>query len=131
MPGSVSNAAPSGVLPLVLCEAFVQSREYIVAENRYRNGESQRRVDTTTSRKRWRFTGRAQPGLLDELRTFYLSHRHGAFYFYDLWETSPLFSYDATGAASVGRYTVRFEGEFAPTLSFPRSQVGLELVELA
>jgi hypothetical protein len=131
MPGSVQNAAPSGVFPKVLSRSFVQSREYKVEENRYRNGESQRRVDTATSRKTWQFTGLADADLLDELRAFYLAHIHTPFYFYDPFETSPQFSHDPTGAATVGRYTVVFEGGFVPVIAWPRSEVPFSLIEVA
>jgi hypothetical protein len=54
MPGSVQNAAPLTVLPASLSRAFVHEREYPVLDNEYRNGESQRSVQATNSRKRWR-----------------------------------------------------------------------------
>lgn len=86
-----------------------------------------------TSRKRWQLTKRLAPTDLATLRTFYNSANgpHGAFYFYDVFETSPKFSYDATGVATVGRYTVRFDSPWQET-SFPaRSNTQLALVELA
>ena len=131
MPGSVLNAAPTTVMPFSLCSAFVQSREWIVEENRYRNGESQRRVDTATSRKSWSMQGLYTPTLLLAMRTFWLARRHEPFYFYDPWETSPIFSHDPTGTATTGRYVVRFEGEWAQTSLLPRSDVPLRMVESA
>jgi hypothetical protein len=54
MPGNVQNAAPATVLPLSLCKSFVHERAYPLIENEYKNGESQRSVLATNSRRRWR-----------------------------------------------------------------------------
>lgn len=133
MPGSVENAAPTTVMPSNLCRAFVHSREYPVIGNEYRNGESQRSVEAATSRKRWMFTKRLPPAQLQALRDFYTARNgpHEAFYFYDPFETNPKFSYDPTGAAVVGRYTVRFNSEWSQSVGPGRSDVQIELIEVA
>ncbi len=133
MPGSVSNAAPSTVLPLSLSRAFVHSREYPVQVNEYRNGESQRGRLADTSRKRWRIGKRLTPAALQALRDFYDARKgpQEPFYFYDPWETVPKFSCDPTGTAIQGRYTVRFEGVWSQSSGPPRSDVEITLVELA
>jgi len=133
MPGSVQNASPLTVLPASLSRAFVHEREYPVVDNEYRNGESQRSVQATNSRKRWRLAKRLTPAQLGALRDFY-DARKGAtepFYFYDPYETSPKFSHDPTGQAVAGRYTVRFAGEWSQTVGLGRSDVNVELIELA
>jgi hypothetical protein len=133
MPGSIQNASPSTVLPQTLCRAFVHSWEYPVIENEYRNGESQRAVLADGSRKSWRLAKRLTAARLAELRAFYQA-RKGAqepFYFYDPWETLPKFSWDPTGEAVAGRYTVRFEGDWSQTVELGRSDVQVELIELA
>jgi hypothetical protein len=133
MPGSVQNAAPLTVLPNSLCRAFARSQEYPVVENEYRNGESQRAVLASNSRKRWRLAKRLPPTLLEQLRDFYEARKGPTepFYFYDPYETNPKFTYDPTGAATAGRYSVRFEGEWNQTAGLGRSDVSIELVELA
>ena len=133
MPGSVQNAAPSTVMPWSLCTAFVRSQEYPVQENEYRNGESQRSVLATNSRKRWRLAKRLTPAELQALRDFYDARKgpEEPFYFYDVWETNPKFSYDPTGQATQGRYTVRFEGGWEQSAGIGLIEVTLELVELA
>ncbi len=133
MPGSVQNAAPATVLPASLSRAFVHEREYPVLDNEYRNGESQRSVQATNSRKRWRLAKRLTPAQLQALRDFYDARKGPTepFYFYDPYETSPKFSYDPTGQAVAGRYTVRFNGEWSQTVSLGRSDVNIELIELA
>ena len=133
MPGSVLNAAPATVLPLSLCKSFVHERAYPLIENEYKNGESQRSVLAATSRKRWRLTKRLPPVVLQTLRNFF-DARDGStepFYFYDPYDTNPKFSYDPTGIATVGRYTVRFNGDWQQSSGPGRSEVQIELLELA
>jgi hypothetical protein len=133
VPGSIQNSSPSAVLPLSLCRAFAQERSYPVTENEYRNGESQRSVQATTSRKRWRMAKRLSPTALAALRDFYDARRGATepFYFYDPYETSPKFSHDPTGQATAGRYTVRFDSEWSQSVGLGRADVSLEMIELA
>lgn len=133
MPGSVENAVPTTVLPWSLCRAFGHAREYVIVDNRYRNGESQRGRLTETSRKRWTTARRLAPALLEEFREFFEA-RKGAtesFYFYDPWETNPKFSYDPTGENTIGRYTVRFDCPWSQTVGMGRADVEISLVEVA
>jgi len=133
MPNSIKNAAPSTVLPQSLCRAFAHTREYPVMENQYRNGESQRSVQATTSRKRWRLEKHLTPAQLQTLRAFYEA-RNGPvdpFYFYDPYETNPKFSYDQTGAATTGRHIVRFDCEWSQSADLATSSITIELIELA
>jgi len=133
MPDSVQNAVPAAVLPQSLYRAFVHTREYPVIENEYRSGESQRSVEASTSRKRWRLAKRLTPLQLQELRDFYEARNGPAepFYFYDPYETSPKFSHDPTGQAVQGRHTVRFNCEWSESLSAGRAEVEIELLEIA
>ncbi|MCL4854511.1 MAG: hypothetical protein KJZ78_24390 [Bryobacteraceae bacterium] len=133
MPDSVQNAAPATVLPQSLCRAFARMQDYPVLENGYKNGESQRSVQATNSRKRWRLAKRLTPAQLDELRTFY-DARSGPvepFYFYDPYETNPKFTSDPTGAATTGRYTVRFDCDWNQSCGPGRADVQIEMIELA
>jgi phage-related protein len=120
-------------MPASLSRAFVHEREYPVLDNEYRNGESQRSVQATNSRKRWRLSKRLTPAQLSALRDFYEARRgpQEPFYFYDPWETAPRFSSDPTGQATQGRYTVRFEGGWEQSTGIGLIEVALELVELA
>jgi phage-related protein len=133
MPGSVANATPTAVLLPSLCRTFAHTREYPVVDNEYRNGESQRSVQASTSRKKWKLTKRLTPSQLAALRNFY-DARGGSlepFYFYDPYETNPKFSYDPTGMAVTGRYTVRFNGDWSQLVGPGRSNVQIELIEIA
>ncbi|GIU74779.1 MAG: hypothetical protein KatS3mg004_1866 [Bryobacteraceae bacterium] len=133
MPGSVQNAAPLTVLPASLSRAFVHEREYPVIDNEYRNGESQRFVQATNSRRRWRLAKRLTAAQLSALRDFYDARKGPTepFYFYDPYETSPKFSHDPTGQALPGRYTVRFAGSWEQSSLVARTDVSIELVEVA
>jgi hypothetical protein len=133
MPGSLENAVPVAVLPQSLSRAFVHTREYPVIDNEYRNGESQRSITASTSRKRWRLAKRLTPPQLQALRDFYEARNGPAepFYFYDPYETNPKFSYDPTGQAIQGRHTVRFNCEWSQSVSLGRAEVEIELLEVA
>jgi len=133
MPGSVANAAPATVLPVSLSRAFTHERSYPLVENEYKNGESQRSVLSTNSRKRWRLSKRLTPAALQTLRDFY-DARNGAaeaFYFYDPYETNPKFSSDPSGQTTTGRYTVRFNSGWQQSCGPARSDAEIELLELA
>jgi len=133
MPGSVANAAPATVMPNSLSRAFEHTREYPVIDNEYRNGESQRSTQASTSRKHWKLTKRLPPTQLAALRNFYDARNgtHEPFYFYDPYETSPKFSYDPTGVAVTGRYVVRFDSDWSQSVTPGRSDVDVQLIELA
>ncbi len=133
MPGPVRSSTPSTVLPRYLCRALSRSQAYPVADNEYRNGESQRSASVTNSRKRWRVAKRLTPDRLEELRTFYDARKGPTepFYFYDPYETVPKFSHDPTGTALPGRYTVRFDCAWEQSCGLGRSEVSIELIEVA
>jgi len=133
MPGSVQNAAPLTVMPASLSRAFVHEREYPVLDNEYRQGESQRSVQASNSRKRWRLVKQLAPAALTTLRDFYNARRGPIepFYFYDPYETSPKFTHDPTGQATAGRYTVRFANPWSESVTLGRTDLAIELVELA
>ncbi len=132
MPGTVSVAAPATVMPWNLCKAFRHDREYPTLQNDYRNGESQRSLLADSSRKRWTISQRLIPADLDTLRDFYDARAggHQPFYFYDVWETSPKFSYDPTGVQTSGRYIVRFDNGWSQVAGIGRLDVPLSLVEV-
>ncbi len=134
MPGNVSSATSSTVMPLSLSRLFEHSREYTVRENEYLNGESQRRAMTSTSRKYWRLSKRLTPTEYDALLAFFVA-RNGPvqpFYFYDGTETVTDWSWDATGVSTTARYTVVFRNQrWVATFSIPRHEVDIELTEVA
>lgn len=120
-------------MPSSLCTAFQSSREYPLIENEYKNGESQRSVQAATSRKRWQLGKRLTPAALQTLRAFYDARNgtHEPFYFYDPYETNPKFSWDPTGEETTGRHTLRFNSDWSQSVGPGRSEVQIELIELA
>jgi len=120
MPGSVQNAAPVAVLPVTLSRAFVHEREYAVLDNEYRNGESQRSMLASTSRKRWKLAKRLTPSQIAELRSFYEARKGAteAFFFYDPYDTAH------------GRYAVRFDSSWEQTASPGRIDTEIALIEV-
>lgn len=120
-------------MPWSLCVAFSHSRQYPLQVNEYMNGESQRQLQASTSRKSWKLARRVTSDQLALLRAF-VEARKGPtqpFYFYDVWETSPKFSYDATGVAVAGRYVVRFDGPWSHALNIARIDVSaFSLIEI-
>lgn len=132
MPGAVVAANPTTVMPYSLANAFVQTRTYSVDTNRYPDGSMQSRALVTDSRRSWRVNRRATAVQLGLLRAFYLTQLGPSreFYFYDPYETVPIFSYDNTGAAISGRYTVRFVGQFQSALDWGRNPLQVEICEV-
>lgn len=133
MPGNVANAVVAGVMPESLCYAFEAIREWAVLENLYVDGVSQRAVRTTTSRKAWSITKRLTASELEELRDFFEARRGiEAFYFYDGTETSPKWTYDESGVATIGRYTVVFhEKSWSQVVGIgARGEVSLTIIEV-
>jgi hypothetical protein len=141
MPGSVANCVipiVSGnplVFPFALCRAFTESSAFAARVNEYHDGTTQRAAVVTTSRKSWKLTERLTPAQMATLRTFLLTYPTTAFYFYDLKQptTGQLegANYDPTGAALPGRYSVRLNGDLIETIYIARTEIGVELVEIA
>jgi hypothetical protein len=131
MPSNVAAAAPVTVLPKIIALNFTRIYERPAHVNQYMNGECQTGSYITYDRGRWRFTGRLTNTLRQALRAFYIA-RSGSlepFYLIDPWETSPAFTYDPED--TYGRHTVRFDCGWQDALELGRSNVDLELVEIA
>ncbi len=135
MPGNVSLAEATAVLPATLCKEFSSSRDYPVLVNSYPSGESQREIMATNSRKAWKLRRRLTAAQMTALRDFFDARGADPFFFYDPMqpaESQPIGSnWDETGASLQGRYTVRFQGAFSQDMGIGLGEVELELVELA
>lgn len=135
MPGNVSLADASAVLPQTLCKEFTYERDYPVQINEYADGSSQREIMATNSRKRWTIKRRLTATEMAALRDFYEARGADPFFFYDPFEPAdgqPIGSnWDETGVSLQGRFTVRFQGAFSQDMDLGLGEVALELVELA
>jgi len=141
MPGSVANAVVPVVaghplvFPFGLCRVFTETLTYAARVNEYHDGTTQRQALVSSSRRSWKLTRRLTPSLITTLRAFMLAHPTDAFYFYNPFEpgTGQLegSNYDSTGASLTGRYTVRLSGDLAETINIARTEISVELVEIA
>ena len=135
MPGNVTLANATEVLPRALCREFSLSRDYPVLVNDYPDGSSQREIQATNSRRTWKQSRRVTPSDMEDLLEFFDARGADPFFYYDPMEPAtgqPIGSnWDATGASLQGRYTVRFASEFSQSMGPALGEVGLELVELA
>ncbi len=138
MPGAVLPVSPVSVMPKLLARSFTQNRQWEVDENLYIDASYQSTGSglVLTSRKSWSLTGRLTASEMSTLLAFYLAHVNptgtgvSEFWFYDLYETVPQFTYDPTGSATSGRFAVRFDGSFQQTADLARWVTQLKLVEV-
>src|ERR1035441_10693935 len=110
MPGNLTAAAPSGVLPASLSTAFTESRVYEQLQNRYHDGTPQTSQLAQTSRRTFRLTKRLTASALATLYAFVAAQEGGTipFLFYNPFEPAsgqPVGSnYDPTRATTQRRY---------------------------
>jgi len=138
MPGNILAAVPNGVMPVALCTAFTETREYAQLQNEYRDGTIQRAQLAQTSRRIFRPNMRLSAALLSTLYSFLTSQNFGAtpFLFYnpfDVLAGQQIGSnYDPTGNNIQGRVTVVVRGNWSQLSDPCRTHVqGLQLVEVA
>jgi len=138
MPGNLQPAAPNGVMPLSLCTAFTELREYAQLQNQYHDGTIQRSQLAQTSRRTFQVGKRLSASALATLYNFWVSQNGGLTPFalynpFDVLAGQQIGSnYDSTGNNTQGRVTVVFRGNWAQTTELARTNVlGLELVEAA
>ncbi|MGD0497536.1 MAG: hypothetical protein ABSC23_03770 [Bryobacteraceae bacterium] len=130
MPANIASAVPSGVMPYALCTAFSESREFAQLQNEYKDGAVQRSQLAQTSRRTFTLSQRLNATLVAALKTFWDGQQGGTvpFLFYNLIEGT----YDPTGNATQGRYTVRFQGGWSQNTGLSRTDVPqVQLLEAA
>lgn len=122
----------STLMPQTLCTAFQQRRERFTDVNQYNDGSRQALAIPNSSRKRWSLASRLKPVDLQTLRNFYDQQFGGLFefYFYDLYECVPQFSFDPTASAQAGLYIVVFDGVWQQSLDLGRCPAQFGLVEV-
>lgn len=127
------------MLPQTLCTAFTETRVFPLLTAVYHDGTTERGlvtdgVNAATSVKSWRLSKRLKAADLAALKSFYEAHQGIPFYFYSPSEATPGTpvgsNYDPTGAATQGRYTVRFTTQdWKETVDIARANVDLEMAE--
>ena len=128
--GIVRSFAPTAVMPLSLSRAFTEAQSFAARVNEYHDGTSHRSAILDSPRRSWQLTKRLSADDLIDLREFWQEHGAGAFWFYNPKETTPPFSYDPTGAATAGRFRVRFASAWSQSAGVGRLEASVELVEL-
>ena len=137
MPGNLVQAVPTAVLPKMLCTAFREAREYAQLQCQLHDGTIHRSQLAQTSRRTFTLAVRLNSSALATLYSFWVSQRGGLapFYFYDPFAVAagqPIGSnYDASGNNTVGRITAVFRGGWSQATDLCRSNVPLQIVEIA
>jgi len=144
MPGNLSAAVPTTVLPNSLSTAFTLNSIYPMLTTSYNDGTVERSIiqDGVNPPRRlrtWMLSKRLTTTQLSTLLSFFEARLGGTqpFYFYDPFEVIPGAAvgsnYDGSGASSQGRATVVFRSKsWSHTTVLGRHDVnGLELVEVA
>lgn len=132
MPGNLTPAQPVDVMPFGLCSAFVEElRIEGFANATYVDGSSDRAPLVLNPRHFFRFTRRVTGAQYSALWAFIRAHVIEPFYFYNLVETVPPFTWDATGQNPSGRYVVVLDGNWSDQTAISRSDVSLGLREVA
>lgn len=135
MPGSVSNAVVSEVMPRLLASQFTRADSWACQQLTYANGELESRSQVTSSRRRWEAELVGDATRMSEWKEFWQATKNGAFYFYDPFEPvsgSAIGSnFDATGVSTQGRFKVAWEGSWQQTMTMGRFSCRMALVEVA
>lgn len=130
MPQNLNPPVVVGVMPKALCKAFQEEQRMEALLNNYPDGTSDRLALAQNVRRYFRMTLGLNGPDWAAMRTFFLARQGRAFYFYNLRETVPPFSYDPSGNNPVGRYTVVFDGQWSDTFNVARTDVALQLREV-
>jgi hypothetical protein len=130
MPASVQNAVATTVMPFFLARQFTASREVLVQENVYRDGERQLGLLADTSRKTFITTLAMTAAQLTAMRDFFLARKGGSEPFYFYYGPECHYSYDPSGLGSEGRYTVIFLSPWEQVIGMGRSEASVQLIEV-
>jgi hypothetical protein len=123
MPGNIIPANPTDVMPANLARAFHAELHLECDLNMYPDGSSDRNALALNNRAYFTMQATLLPDAYTALKSFFYAHQGVPFYFYNLRETVPPFSWDATGQNTIGRYTVVFDGAWTETYGYERNQI--------
>jgi hypothetical protein len=133
MPSPIAPAAPvlpADLLPHGLCGAFSEELRIEMIVNVYPDGSSERAALALNPRRFFKLTRPLGAAAYATLFAFFQAHRGKPFYFYNLRETVPPFTYDASGGATTGRYIVVFDGGWSEEQILPRIRASFGLREV-
>lgn len=128
MPGIVTQAVATTVLPYALSSEFVESYDWPIVENGpFPDGSYVRHKQGTASRRGWRLSRRLSSAQFTDLLAFWTARKgtHEAFYFYPVQA-----QHDATGVSTTGRFLVRFNGALNVTHTMGRDGSDFGLIQL-
>jgi hypothetical protein len=129
MPASVQNAVATTVMPFFLARQFTASREVLVQENVYRDGERQLGLLAHTSLKTFITLLATTAIQLTAMREFYLARKGGLEPFYFYYGPECGYRHDPSGQASEGRYIVIFLNPWEQVIGMGRSEASIQLIE--
>ena len=131
MPGNLNAAVVVGVMPAGICAAYQEELRLETLVNAYPDGSSDRNALAINVRHFFKLTRKVTSAQYTALWNWYHAHPCDAFYFYNLRETVPPWTWDPSGNQPVGRYIVVFDGSWSETTIMGRSQASLGLREVA
>lgn len=123
MPGNIIQATPTDVMPANLAKAFHMELHMQSDVNQYGDGSSDRNALAVNDRKYFTLQETLLPDDWKALRGFFYTHQGVPFYFYNMRETVPPYTFDPTGQNPIGRYTVAFDGQWSETYNRNRAEV--------
>lgn len=130
MPNNLQPANPTAVMPAHLCRAFQEELRLEALINNYPDGSSDRNALALNVRHYFKLTQGLNGTDWQNLRNFFNTWQGRAFYFYNLRETVPPWTWDPSGQDPIGRYTVVFDGQWSDTYNLVRTDVQLALREV-
>ena len=123
MPGNLTPATPTDVMPVHLSQAFHEELHLEADLNLYPDGSSDRNALALNDRHYFTMQQTLLPDDWKALRGFFYTHQGRSFYFYNLRETVPPWTWDPTGQDPIGRYTVVFDGPWSETYGYERAGI--------
>lgn len=118
-------------MPYGLALAFNEELRVEADLNQLQDGWAIRRPLVIFERHFFKLTRPLTAEQWTELRDFYMGHIAEPFWFYNLRETVPPWTWDPTGVSPDGRYTVVFDGAWSEDIRLPRSTCSFGLREVA
>jgi hypothetical protein len=132
MPGAVATATVTAVMPAGLFTKFSLQIQRKANVNEYANGETQAGALVGAEKRRWEAARRMTASALVALESFYASQNGMQLPFYVYDTTIPGVTWDSTGVATTGRYSVCFDNpEWSHSVGLGRGDSPFSFTEIA